>query len=106
MGGVACGGHESAVLDGQGGSVASSRQVWTVVREQVAESPAALEDERRLRAVLSQRRSRSQEFFSSAAGQWTVYAEEFFGATFHLQRSPGWLDRTWTSAISAAAPAR
>jgi ubiquinone/menaquinone biosynthesis C-methylase UbiE len=75
---------------------AGSRQVWLVVREQIADSPAALEDHRRMQAVLAQRRSRSQEFFSSAAGRWDHLREEFFGATFHLQALAGLLNRTWT----------
>jgi ubiquinone/menaquinone biosynthesis C-methylase UbiE len=75
---------------------AGSRQVWLVVREQIADSPAALEDHRRMQAVLAQRRSRSQEFFSSAAGRWDHLREEFFGATFHLQALAGLLDRRWT----------
>ncbi len=75
---------------------AGSRQLWLVVREQVADGRAALEDHRRLQAVLAQRRSRSQAFFSSAAGQWDHLREELFGATFHLQALAGLLDPTWT----------
>ena len=75
---------------------AGSRQLWLVVREQVADGRAALEDHRRLQAVLAQRRSRSQAFFSSAAGQWDHLREELFGATFHLQALAGLLDPAWT----------
>jgi ArsR family transcriptional regulator len=75
---------------------AGSRQVWLVVREQIAESRAAVEDRRRLQTVLAQRRSRSQAFFSSTAGQWDHLREELFGATFHWQALAGFLDPTWT----------
>ena len=41
----------------------STRRLWLLVREQVGESRAAEQDQRRLQAVLAARRSRSQEFF-------------------------------------------
>ncbi len=72
-----------------------SRRLWLLVREQVVDGRAALEDHRRLQAVLAPRRSRSQAFFSSAAGQWDHLREELFGATFHLQALAGLLDPTW-----------
>ncbi len=74
---------------------AESRRLWLLVRAQVAEGRAAGEDHRRLQAVLTARRSRSQEFFSSAAGQWDHLREELFGATFHLQALAGLLDPSW-----------
>jgi SAM-dependent methyltransferase len=80
----------------KGDLTAGSRRVWLVVREQVAAGRAAIEDHRRLQAVLASRRSRSQEFFSSTAGQWDHLREEMFGATFHLQALGGLLDRDWT----------
>ena len=72
-----------------------SRRLWLLVRDQVANSPAAADDLRRLHAVLDSRRSRSQEFFSSAAGQWDRLREELFGSTFHLQAMGGLLDPEW-----------
>src|SRR6476620_12135679 len=48
----------------------SSRKMWNVVREQVASTPASAQDARRVQTVLAHRRSKSQKFFSSAAGQW------------------------------------
>ncbi len=62
----------------------SARRLWHLVREQVAAAPAALQDQRRLDEILSRRRARSQEFFSSAAGQWDRLRDELFGDRFHL----------------------
>ena len=44
----------------------------------------AEQDERRLESVLARRRSKSQEFFSSASGQWDRLRAELFGESFHL----------------------
>jgi ArsR family transcriptional regulator len=70
-------------------------RLWQVVREQVAAAPAAIQDARRLEAVLDERRTKSQEFFTSSAGQWDRVREELFGGTFHLAALLGLLDDTW-----------
>ena len=88
----------------------STRRLWLLVREQVAEGRAAEQDQRRLQGVLAARRSRSQEFFSSAAGQWDRMREELFGPAVHLRAACGLLDPSWvvgdlgcgTGAMSAA----
>src|SRR5882672_105932 len=72
-----------------------ARRLWQLVREQVAESPAAVQDARRLEGVLAERRSKSQEFFTSSAGQWDRLREELFGSTFHLHALLGLLDDSW-----------
>ncbi len=77
------------------GRQSSARRLWLLVREQVAESRAAEQDHRRLQGVLASRRSRSQEFFSSAAGQWDRLRTELFGPYFHLQALCGLLDPAW-----------
>jgi ubiquinone/menaquinone biosynthesis C-methylase UbiE len=74
---------------------ASARRLWLLVREQIAESRGAIQDHRRLQAVLAARRSRSQAFFSSAAGRWDRLREELFGPSFHLQAIAGLLDPSW-----------
>jgi ubiquinone/menaquinone biosynthesis C-methylase UbiE/DNA-binding MarR family transcriptional regulator len=58
---------------------AAAQQLWTIVREQVAESVAGRQDIRRVEGVVSDRRSRSQEYFSSVAGQWDAVRHELFG---------------------------
>ncbi|HSL23898.1 MAG TPA: metalloregulator ArsR/SmtB family transcription factor [Vicinamibacterales bacterium] len=74
----------------------SSRRLWQVVREHVAALPAAQQDSRRLAALLARRRSVSQEFFASAAGQWDRLRDELFGARFYVDALLALLDRCWT----------
>src|SRR5258708_6116898 len=49
---------------------AGARRLWLLVREQVGPTPAAAQDQRRLQSVVADRRTKSQEFFASSAGQW------------------------------------
>jgi ArsR family transcriptional regulator len=60
----------------------TSRQLWRLVRTQVAATPAAQQDDRRLGGVLAARRDTSQAFFSSAAGQWDRLRDDLFGSAF------------------------
>lgn len=60
----------------------SARRLWQLVREQVTTTPAAQQDQSRLDETLVRRRIRSQEFFSSAAGQWDRLRDELFGDRF------------------------
>ena len=84
-----------------------TRRLWLLVREQVSGSRAATQDHHRLQGVLAERRTKSQEFFSSTAGQWDRLREEMFGPIFHLQALLGPRGRsTGSSATSAPAPAR
>lgn len=76
----------------------SARRLWALVREQVGPSPAALQDQRRLQTVLAERRSKSQDFFSSSAGQWDRLRDELFGERFHLAALPAFADAEWTVA--------
>jgi ubiquinone/menaquinone biosynthesis C-methylase UbiE len=75
---------------------ASSRRLWRLVREQVAGLAAAEEDARRLQEVLERRRTRSQEFFSTAAADWDRLRGELFGARSDLMALLGLLDAGWT----------
>lgn len=74
----------------------TSGRLWTLVREQLAGTPAAVEDERRTAAVLAERRTRSQEFFSSAAGEWDHVRGELFGSRGPQLALLGLLDPRWT----------
>jgi ArsR family transcriptional regulator len=58
---------------------ASAARLWPLIREQASETTAAEQDARRAEAVLSERRSKSVAFFSSAAGQWDHLRAELFG---------------------------
>jgi ubiquinone/menaquinone biosynthesis C-methylase UbiE/DNA-binding transcriptional ArsR family regulator len=75
---------------------ASARRLWALVREQVGPTPAALHDQRRVQTVLAERRTKSQEFFSSSAGQWDRVREDLFGDRFHLAALPAFADAEWT----------
>jgi ArsR family transcriptional regulator len=70
----------------------SAKRLWQVVREQVTASAAASDDDRRLKQVLERRKTQSEAFFSSAAGQWDRLREELFGPTSHLRALAGLLD--------------
>jgi ubiquinone/menaquinone biosynthesis C-methylase UbiE/DNA-binding transcriptional ArsR family regulator len=74
----------------------AARRLWLVVREQVGGTRAALQDHHRLQSVLAERRTKSQEFFSSSAGQWDRLREDLFGAHFHMQALLGLIDERWT----------
>jgi ArsR family transcriptional regulator len=63
---------------------ASARRLWLLVREQLGPSVSARQDQRRLQTTLTERRSKSQEFFTSSAGQWDRVRDDLFGDRFHL----------------------
>jgi ubiquinone/menaquinone biosynthesis C-methylase UbiE len=75
---------------------ASSRKLWHVVREQIITTPAASQDARRVQTVLAHRRTKSQKFFSSSAGQWDRLRVELFGKRADLLGLLGLLDESWT----------
>ena len=73
----------------------SARRLWLLVREQVGPTTAAAQDQRRLHAALAERRTKSQEFFSSSAGQWDRVRDELFGDGFHLAAFAGFAQADW-----------
>jgi ArsR family transcriptional regulator len=73
----------------------AARKLWLLVREQVGSTPAAAHDQRRLQTTLAERRSKSQEFFSSSAGQWDRLRDELFGGRFHLDALAALADPDW-----------
>ena len=75
---------------------APARKLWQLVRDQVGASPAAAQDQRRLATVLAERRTKSQEFFSSSSGQWDRLRDEMFGDRFHLAALGAFADPAWT----------
>ena len=74
----------------------SARRLWLLVREQVGTSSAAAQDQRRLQAALAERRTKSQEFFSSSAGQWDRVRDDLFGDRFHLAALAAFAHSDWT----------
>jgi len=71
-------------------------QLWAVVRGDVAASSEAREDGRRVKSVLSRRRTRSQEFFDSTAGRWDEVRAQLFGDRADLAALLALLDDRWT----------
>jgi ArsR family transcriptional regulator len=74
---------------------APTRRLWSLLRDQIGVTAGADQDAWRLKGVLSRRRSKSEEFFESAAGQWDKLREDLFGAASHLQALPALLDERW-----------
>ena len=79
------------------GLEAAARRLWALVREETAETSVAAQDDRRLASIVAERRTRSQAFFSSAAGQWDRLRRELFGERFDLQGLGGLLDERWVA---------
>lgn len=73
----------------------ATARLWELMRDEVASGSAAVQDRTRLDSVLAQRRSKSQEFFSTAAGEWAEMRHELFGARFDLEGLLGLLDEEW-----------
>src|SRR3982750_1627190 len=76
---------------------AAARRLWLLVREQVGPTPAAVQDQRRLQAALADRRTKSQEFFSSSAGQWDRLRDELYGERFHLGALAALAESDWVA---------
>ena len=70
-------------------------RLWQVVRQELAESDAVRADAMRLRHVLIERRSRSREFFTSAAGRWDRLRRDLFGLASESPVLLGLLDSAW-----------
>ena len=73
-----------------------AQRLWPLIREQIAGTNGAEQDERRLKSVLSKRRSKSEEFFASASGQWDHLRAELFGDRFHLHALLSLIDPSLT----------
>lgn len=74
----------------------ADRRLWQLVRERVAASAPARHDAGRLRSVLAERRARSREFFSTAAGQWDALRSELFGDRADVTAMLALLGDGWT----------
>ncbi|HEX2219709.1 MAG TPA: metalloregulator ArsR/SmtB family transcription factor [Gemmatimonadales bacterium] len=73
----------------------AARRLWNLVREQVSASAVAEQDAQRVQGVLARRRARSQEFFSSAAGEWDQLRAELFGRRMDLLALLALVDPDW-----------
>jgi len=75
----------------------ASRKLWHIVRDEIMHTSAAEHDARRTQAVLAERSTRSQQFFSTSAGQWDRMRLELFGRRSDVALL-GLLDESWTVA--------
>jgi ArsR family transcriptional regulator len=71
---------------------AGTRKLWTSVREESEKLPAATRDAQRVKGVLAERHTRSQQFFASSAAQWDKVRAELFGTRTELFAMVGLLD--------------
>jgi len=78
-----------------GGDGSPLPQLWDIIRREIGESPAAVQDSKRLESTLSARRTKSEAFFASAAGEWDRLRAELFGTHFHAQSLLALLDPHW-----------
>ncbi len=67
-------------------------RLWALLLDSLADSGAALEDERRLASLLESRQTLTQRYFASAADGWDRVRDELFGRRFHLAALPALLD--------------
>ncbi|MFN2316575.1 MAG: ArsR/SmtB family transcription factor [Gemmatimonadales bacterium] len=74
----------------------AAQSVWATIRNSLAESPAARQDARRLEEVLQARRTRSREFFSTAAARWDRLREDLYGPRASAPALAALLDPSWT----------
>ena len=77
---------EPAVLD------SASENLWKLTRNEARTAPRATQDRHRLAAVLAERRSRSEEFFATTAGEWDRLRTQLFGDRFEMAALLGLLD--------------
>jgi ubiquinone/menaquinone biosynthesis C-methylase UbiE len=77
---------------------AGARRLWQLVRDQVGATPSARQDLSRAEQVLLERRSASQAFFTSSAGQWDKLRTELYGGRADLTPFAALLDPHWVVA--------
>ncbi|MFM9014234.1 MAG: ArsR/SmtB family transcription factor [Gemmatimonadota bacterium] len=71
---------------------AGTKRLWSAVRGEAEQRPAARRDAERVAGVLADRHTRSQAFFASSAAQWDKLRGELFGVRTELFALVGLLD--------------
>src|SRR3954462_10035490 len=74
----------------------SARRLWHLVREQVSATPLGKHDLSRAERVVHERRTTSQSFFSTRAGQWDKVRSELYGSAADHASFAALLDPDWT----------
>jgi ubiquinone/menaquinone biosynthesis C-methylase UbiE/DNA-binding transcriptional ArsR family regulator len=72
-----------------------ARRLWHLVRDQVSATPSARHDLTRAERILHERRTTSQSFFSTRAGQWDRLRAELYGAGADVTPLGALLDPSW-----------
>lgn len=78
---------------------ANARDLWVTVREQLTTDESSadqlMEDDRRLEAVLAERRSDSLAYFGRVAGEWDEIRTQLFGSAFTSNALLAMLPSDW-----------
>ena len=72
----------------------AAKRLWQLVRDEIIHTAAAEHDARRTNAVLAERSTKSQQFFSTSAGQWDRMRMDLFGRRADVALL-GLLDEKW-----------
>lgn len=72
-----------------------AERLWSVVRDSLDDLAEAAQDDARAAEVVSRRRTRSRDFFSSVAGQWDRVRAELFGVRPEFPALLALLDPSW-----------
>jgi ArsR family transcriptional regulator len=75
-----------------------ARQLWLLTREQTAHWPTFEQDSLRLATVLEARKSRSDEFFEGAAGEWDQIRRKLYGHAYEQLALLALLPADWVVA--------
>jgi ArsR family transcriptional regulator len=73
----------------------SARRLWQLVREQVSATPLGMHDLSRAERVVHERRTTSQSFFSTRAGQWDKVRSDLYGSAADHSPLAALLDPDW-----------
>lgn len=72
------------------------KKLWSVAKNHCLPETTSEQDDARLEQVLDSRRSKTQTFFSTAAGRWDRLRNELFGSRLDAWAIAAALNRSWT----------
>jgi SAM-dependent methyltransferase len=73
----------------------ATRQLWTVVRSQIAGAVGSAQDSRRAESVLAKRRDKAQSFFLTSAAMWDKMRSDMIGERTDILALLDLLDDRW-----------
>lgn len=74
-----------------------AERLWDLLKEDIAQTAAAQEDRQRTASVLAARRTKSREFFTTAATRWDALRRELYGDAQEMALLPALLDPKWVA---------